>query len=98
MSAKSNSTISCLDRKTWDTKEEVGMSKCKFYLRRYRSTNGFGVVLFRSDGPLNPWQSSWMVSFRPRQRRLLVRLPRHLFGFSWWPPRFLNAATLWAER
>jgi hypothetical protein len=23
---------------------------------------------------------------------LLVPLPRHLYGFSWWPPRLLNAA------
>ncbi len=73
------------------------MSKRRFYLRRFRSENGFGLVLFRAER-LNPWRSYFVLSLRPRQRRFLLRLPRHLVGFSWWPPRFWNAAALLAER
>jgi hypothetical protein len=65
----------------------------KVYLRRFRSPNSFGLALFRSD-----WQSYLLLVLRPRERRFLVRLPRHLFGLSWWPPRFWNAAALLAER
>jgi len=65
----------------------------KLLLRPFSSPNGVGLALFRSD-----WHSYLLLFLRPRQRRLLVRLPRHLFGFSWWPPRFWNAAALLAER
>ena len=64
--------------------------------RRFRSPNSFGLAFFRPN-PLGPWQSYLLLILRPRQRRLLLRLPRHLFGFSWWPPRFLKAAALRAE-
>jgi len=70
--------------------------KTRLCLRRFRSPNGVGVVLFRPDE--NPWRPYFVLSFRPRQRRFLLRLPRHLVGFSWWPPRVLDAAVLRAER
>ena len=73
------------------------MSKRRFYLRRFRSPNGVGLVMFR-PGDLNRWQTYFVLSLRPRQRRFLLRLPRHLVGLSWWPPRFWNAAALLAER
>ena len=69
----------------------------KVNLRSFRSPNGFGLVLFRPER-LNPWRSYIVLCFRPRQRRFLLRLPHHLVGLSWWPPRFLNAAALRAER
>jgi hypothetical protein len=95
MSAKSNSTSFYLDGKTWgNKKEDFAMSKCKLYLRRFRSPNGFGLTLFRPDR-LNPY---FVLFLRPRQRRFLLRLPRHLVGISWWPPRVLDAAVLRAER
>jgi hypothetical protein len=94
MSPTSNSTSFYLDGKTLGNNEDFAMSKRKLYLRRFRSPNGFGLTLFRPDR-LNPY---FVLSFRPRQRRFLLRLPQHLVGFSWWPPRFLNAATLRAER
>ena len=97
MSVKSNSTISYSDKKTWGNKEDFAMIKRKLYLRRFRSPNGFGLTLFRPDR-LNPWRPYFVLLFRPRQRRFLLRLPRHLVGLSWWPPRFLNAAALRAER
>ena len=64
----------------------------KILLRRFRAPQSVGLALFRPD-----WQSYLLLVLRPRQRRLLVRLPRTLFGFSWWPPRFLNGAALRAE-
>ena len=70
--------------------------KPKLYLRRFRSANGFGLILFRPDCPNSgPY---FVLSLRPRQRRVLLRVLRHVVGLSWWPPRFLNAAALWAER
>jgi hypothetical protein len=66
--------------------------KARLLLRRFRGPNWVGLALFRSD-----WQSYALLLFHRRQRRLLIRLPRHLFGFSWWPPRFLNAAELRAQ-
>jgi hypothetical protein len=66
--------------------------KARVCLRRFRSPNGVGLALFRPD-----WQSYVLLVLRPRQRRFLLRLPRSLFGFSWWPPRFLNAAALRAD-
>ena len=73
------------------------MSKHRFYLRRFRSPNGVGLVMFR-PGDLNRWRTYFVLSLRLHQRRFLLRLPRHLIGFSWWPPRVLNAAVLRAER
>ena len=73
------------------------MSKRRLYLRRFRSPNGFGLTLFRPDR-LNPWRPYFVLSVRPRQRRFLLRLPHRLVGFSWWPPRVLDAAVLRAER
>jgi len=69
----------------------------KLCFRRFRSTNGVGLVMFR-PGDLNRWRTYFVLSLRPRQRRLLLRLPHHLGGLSWWPPRFWNAAALLAER
>jgi hypothetical protein len=69
----------------------------KVNLRRFRSENGFGLVLFRPER-LNPWRSYFVPCFRPRQRRFLLRLPHYLVGLSWWPPRFWNAAALLAEK
>jgi hypothetical protein len=82
------------EQETWDIKEDFVMSKRRFYFRRFRSANGFGLVLFRPER-LNPY---FVLSLRPRQRRFLLRLPRHLVGLSWWPPRFWNAAALLAEK
>lgn len=70
--------------------------KSKLYLRRFRSANGVGLILLRPD-----WPNSWpylVLLLLPGQRRVLLRVLRHVIGLSWWPPRFLNAAALWAER
>lgn len=69
----------------------------KVNLRSFRAPNSFGLALFR-PGQLGRWQSYAVLAIRPRQRRVLLRLPRYLAGFAWWPPRFLSAATLRAER
>ncbi len=67
-----------------------------FYVRSFRSPNGVGLALFQPSH-LNSWQTYIVLSIRPRQRRILLRLPHHLFGFSWWPPRFLTEAALRAQ-
>ena len=64
--------------------------------RRFHSTNGLGFALFRPDQ--KPWRTYLVLALRPRQRRVLLRLPRHLIGLSWWPPRFWNTGALLAER
>jgi len=64
-------------------------------LRRYRSTNGLGIALFRQDQ--NPWRTYLVLSLRPRQHRFLLRLPHYLVGLSWWPPRLLGDAVLRTE-
>ena len=71
--------------------------KPKLYLRRFRSQRGFGLILFRTDR-LNPSRPYFVLFLRPREHRVLLRLPRHLVGLSWWPPRFWNSAALLAER
>lgn len=67
--------------------------KPRLLLRRFRGPNSVGLALFRFD-----WQSYLLLILRPRERRFLMRLPRHLFGFSWRPLRFLNGAALRAEK
>ena len=70
--------------------------KPKLYLRRFRSANGVGLVLFRPDRPNSaPY---FVLSIRPRQHRVLLRVLRRVVGLSWWPPRFWNSAALLAER
>jgi len=69
----------------------------KVNLRSFRSSNSFGLALFQ-PGQLGRWQSYVVLAIRPRQRCVLMRLPHHLVGLSWWPPRFWNAAALQAER
>jgi len=71
--------------------------KPKLYLRRFRSQRGFGLILFRTDR-LNPSRPYFVLFLRPREHRVLLRLPRHLVGLSWWPPRFWNSAALLTER
>jgi len=70
--------------------------KTKVCLRRLRSPIGAGIILFRHGDP-NQWRTYLLVSFRPRQRRVLLRLAGLLVGFAWWPPRFLTEAGLRAE-
>ncbi len=66
----------------------------KLYFRRYRTTSDhFGWVLLRPDR----WPS-FVLSIRPQERRIVVRLLRSIFGLSWWPLRFWNKAALLAER
>jgi hypothetical protein len=70
--------------------------KSKLYLRRFRSAKGVGLILFRPDQPNSgPY---FVLLLRPRQRRVLLRVLRHVVGLSWWPPRFWNASALLAER
>lgn len=71
--------------------------KARVYFRRYRSTNGVGLVLFR-PGDQNRSQTYVVLSLRPRQRRVLLRLLSHLVGFAWWPPQLLTAAALRAQK
>ena len=69
----------------------------KVNLRSFRSPDSFGLALFQPS-QLGSWQSYVLLVLRPRQRRLLLRLPHHLVGISWWPPCVLGAAVLRAER
>jgi hypothetical protein len=70
--------------------------KPKLYLRRFRSANGFGLILFRPDWPNSgPY---FVLLLRPRQHRVLLRVLRHVVGLSWWSPRFWNSAALLTER
>jgi len=71
--------------------------KAKVYFRCFRSVNGLGLTLFRSDR-LEPWRPYFVLSVRPRQRRILLRLQHSVVGFSWWPPRLWSAAVLLAEK
>jgi hypothetical protein len=70
--------------------------KPKLYLRRFRSANGVGLVLLRSDWP--NFRPYFVLLLRTRERRVLLRVLRHVVALSWWPPRFWNAAALLAER
>jgi len=65
------------------------MMKERICFRRFRSINGLGFALFRSDQ--NPWRTYLVLSLRPRQHRFLLRLPHHLVGLSWWPPRLYRS-------
>ena len=70
--------------------------KTKVCLRRFRSPIGAGIILFRY-GDLNQSRTYFILSLRPGERRVLLRVAEHLIGFSWWPPRFLTEAALRAE-
>ncbi len=67
--------------------------KQKLFWRRYRTTGGhFGWMLFRPAG-----RTYFVLSIRPDQRRVVLRLLRSIIGFSWWPVRFWNKGALLAE-